>query len=117
MGNSKSTLGLAMLLIAVGTGWLLSAVGILPAINWVWTLGLAVIGLAPFAMLGFDKVTAVVGPFFLITSILSVLRQAGQLTLNIEVPVLVIATGVLLLIARTPAVPSPKWLAEVTQAD
>jgi hypothetical protein len=110
MSNSKSTLFLAVLLIAVGSGWLLTALGFLPAINWLWTLGLAATGLATIALFGFDKVTAVIGPFFLITSLLSVLRQAERITLNIEVPILVITAGFLLMISRLPIIPSPKWI-------
>lgn len=112
MGNSKSTLGLGVLLITIGCGWLLSALSFLPAINWLWTLGLAVTGLMTFAMMGFDKVSAVVGPFFLVTGLVSVLRQSGHITLNIEVPVLVITAGVLLLISRLPQIPAPKWILE-----
>lgn len=112
MSGSKSTLGLGVLLITVGAGWLMSALNFLPAINWLWTLGLAVTGLTTFAMMGFDKVTAVVGPFFLLTGVLSVLRQTGHITLNIEVPVLVIASGILLLVSRLPQIPAPKWILE-----
>jgi hypothetical protein len=112
MSSSKSTLLLAVLLLTTGTGWLLSALGFLPQINWLWTLGLGVTGLATVALIGFDKVTATVGPFFLIAALLSVLRQTGHLTLNIEVPILVISAGFLLLISRLPIIPSPKWILE-----
>jgi hypothetical protein len=52
----------------------------------------------------------VVGPFFIITACLSVLRQAGRLSLDVEIPILVILAGVLLLIARWPAIPIPDWI-------
>jgi hypothetical protein len=38
------------------------------------------------------------------------LRQTGRLTVNTEVPILVIVAGVLLLIARLPAIPVPEWV-------
>jgi hypothetical protein len=57
-------------------------------------------------------VTVAVGPFFLIASCLSVLRQTGRLAINMEVPLLVIAAGVLLLVARLKSIPAPTWLIE-----
>jgi hypothetical protein len=94
----------------VGVGWLLSAQGFGPGINWVWTLGLGVIGILTLVVSkGLDKVSVVIGPFFLLASLLSVLRQTSQLSLEIEVPVLVISIGALLLVAQVPAIPKPGW--------
>jgi len=112
MKADKSTLVVPLSLISIGTGWLLTAMGIAPQIDWVWTLGLLSTGLLTLAIGGFNKVTVVIGPFFLLTSCLSVLRQTEQLAWNVEVPVLVIALGILLLIARSPLVPLPSWLTE-----
>jgi hypothetical protein len=94
----------------VGAGWLLTTLGIAPGIDWVWTLGLAVVGFLAIAIGGFDKVTAVIGPFFILASCLSILRQTGRLRIDVEVPMLVIIAGILLLIARIPAIPMPKWV-------
>lgn len=99
-------------LIVVGTGWLLTNLGIVPGIDWVWTLGLLAIGLITFAVAGVDKLTVVVGPFFVAASCLSFLRQASILTLDVELPILVIWLGVLLLIIRSPAIPVPGWMQE-----
>jgi len=106
------TLIIPILLITLGVGWLLTTLGIVPRIDWVWTLGLGLVGILVFVVGGFDKVTVAIGPFFLIASILSVLRQTGRLAMNIEVPVLVIAAGVLLLVARSNSIPAPTWLLE-----
>jgi len=110
--TDKKTLVVPVLLITLGIGWLLTTLGVVPEINWVWTLGVALVGVLTIAIEGFDKVTAVVGPFFILASCLSILRQTGRLSIDLEVPVLVIAAGVLLLIARLPAIPVPKWLTE-----
>lgn len=99
-----------LLLIVVGTGWMLSVLGVAPDIDWVWTLGLAAVGLLTFAAGGFDKVTVVVGQFFIVASCLSILRQTGRLDLDIEIPILVIAAGLLLLVARSSAIPVPQWI-------
>ena len=112
MKPDRKTLLLPILLIAVGTGWLLTTVGFVPGIDWVWTIGLAIVGLSAFVVGGFDKVSVVIGPLFIFASCLSVLRQTGRLHFNVEVPILVIAAGILLLIARTPAIPVPKWIVQ-----
>ena len=44
---------------------------------------------------------------------MSVLRQTGNLSLEIEVPILVISIGVLMLVAQFPAIPKPKWMEEL----
>lgn len=115
MKSDKRTLVLPILLITVGVGWLLTTLGIAPGIDWVWTLGLAILGVLTVAVGGFDKVTVVIGPFFIIASCLSVLRQAGRLHIDVEVPILVIVIGVLFLIAHMPGIPVPTWIVQDTE--
>lgn len=110
MTTDRRTLVIPILLMTVGTGWLLSTLGIAPAINWVWTLGLAVTGLLAFALYGFDKVTLAIGTFFIVASVLSVLRQTGRPKIDVEIPILVILSGIILFVCRHPRIPAPKWL-------
>ena len=110
MKPDKKTLLLPILLITVGAGWLLTTLGVAPGIDWVWTLGLAVAGLLAFALAGIDKVTVVIGPFLILASSLSILRQTDRLTLDVEIPILVMVAGVLMLISRSPAIPLPAWV-------
>jgi len=117
MKPDKKSLMLPILLIAVGVGWLLTTLNVVPGIDWVWTLGLAAVGLLTFAVGGFDKVTVVIGPFFMLASCLSILRQTERLHVDVEVPILVIIAGVLLWVARSPSIPAPKWLIEVSKND
>lgn len=109
MGDKK-TLIVPILLITLGVGWLLTTLNVMPQIDWVWTLLVGLVGVLTFALGGIDKVTVVVGPFFILASILSVLRQTGQLTIDVEIPILVIVAGVLMLVARLNAIPPPSWL-------
>ena len=113
MTPNRMTLVLPILLITVGAGWLLTTLGVAPGIDWVWTLALAIVGFLAFVVGGFDKVTFVGGTFFIITSCLSVLRQTGRISIDVEIPILVIAVGVLLLVARHPAIPRAKWLTDL----
>jgi len=108
--SDRKTLILPLLIIGIGTGWLLTTLGIVPGINWIWTLGLAVVGILSFAVSGIDKSTVLIGPFFIIASCLSVLRQTGRISLDVEVPILVIVIGILLLVARSKAIPLPDWM-------
>ena len=111
--NSKAPLIISILIIVVGVGWLLTALGFGLGINWLWTLGLGVIAILVFVVSkGIDKVSVVLGPFFLLASLLSVLRQTSRLSVDIEVPVLVITIGILLLLAQLPAIPKPRWYEE-----
>ena len=112
MPKDKTTLIIPILLVALGCGWLLATLKLAPQILWIWTLGLAAVGILTFLIGGFDKVTVVIGPFFLATSLLSVLRQTGRLRFDVEVPILVIVLGALLLVAHLPAVPVPRWFGE-----
>ena len=110
MQSNKKTLLIPLLMIIVGVGWLLTTLGVTPGIDWIWTLGLAAVGFLPFVIGGFDKATFVVGGFFIITCLLSVLRQTGRISIDVEMPVLVIVAGVLLLIARNPSIATPSWV-------
>ncbi len=58
---------------------------------------------------GVDKMSVVIGPFFIVGSFLSILRQTGRLETDVEIPILVILIGALLLAARLPQVPLPRW--------
>lgn len=113
MKPNATTLIVPVLLIGIGSGWLLTTLGVMPGIDWVWTLSLALVGILTLGVGGFNKVTVVVGPFFIAASCLSILRQTQRLSVDVEVPVLVIISGLLLLVARSRAVPMPPWVPPV----
>jgi hypothetical protein len=108
--QDRTALVLGLLLVALGGGWLLSSLGFIPMVDWAWTLGLAVVGVLAVTLSGLDKVSFVVGGFFGLASVFSVLRQVGTLSPAVEVPALVLSAGVLLLLARSPALPLPRWI-------
>ncbi|HVJ69812.1 MAG TPA: hypothetical protein VM510_17675 [Caulifigura sp.] len=111
MNKSKGPAALAVLIITVGVGWLLTVRNVMPGINWIWTLSLFIVGLLTFIITkGIDRVSVIVGPFFVIASLLSTLRQTGRLAFDTEVPLLVIVSGVLLLIAQSRWIRTPEWL-------
>lgn len=110
MPQDRTALVLGILLVAVGGGWLLSSLGFIPTVDWAWTLGLAVIAVMAVVLSGFDKVSFVVGGFFGLASVFSVLRQVGLVDAAVEVPALMLSAGVLLLLARSPSLPPPRWI-------
>ena len=116
--SSKGPFVLALLIITVGVGWLLTALAVAPGINWVLTLSLGMIGVLAFVTSGgIDKVSVIVGPFFLIGSALSLLRQAKFLSLDVEIPIYVIVIGVLMLVAQLKAIPLPSWYIPLKKTD
>lgn len=112
MPRDRTSLVLGILLIGVGTGWLLSSLGFIPGVDWAWSLGLALVGALAIVLSGFDKVSFVVAGFFGLASVLSVLRQVGTLESRVEIPLLVLAAGVLLIVARSRRIPPPRWILE-----
>lgn len=110
MQQERTSLILGVLLVAVGGGWLLSSLGFIPSVDWAWSLGLAMVGTLAVVLSGFDKASFVIAGFFGLASVLSVLRQMGVVQVEVEVPVLVLASGVLLIAARSPAIPLPRWI-------
>jgi hypothetical protein len=114
MKNDKITVLLPLLIITVGIGWLLMVQGLIPEINWVWTLALAMLGVGTYAGAGYNKFSVVVGTFFIVSSLFSVLRQTGRISFDMEVPLLIITLGALLLVARYPAIPIPEWVEQPT---
>ena len=110
MQHDRSSLILGVLLVGVGGGWLLSSLGFIPSVDWAWSAGLAVVGVGAVVLSGFDKVSFVVAGFFLLASVLSVLRQMGVVKMDVEVPALVLAAGLLLIAARSGAIPVPRWI-------
>jgi hypothetical protein len=102
---------IAVFIITIGIGDLLTTLDVLPGVDWVWTLALAIVGiLVLVASGGFDKVSVVVGPFLIAAAVLSILRQTGSLDPKIETSLIVILIGVLLFVSQSSLIPAPRWL-------
>jgi len=105
--NGQKTL--AILIMAVGAGWLMTVQNVLPGVDWVWTLGLLAVGILAFLVSrGIDKFSVVAGPLFVLASVLSTLRQTGRISLDTEMPLLVTASGFLLFMSSW--VRTPGWM-------
>ena len=105
MQGKSQSVAISLLVIAVGGAWLLNTMNVIPGVNWVWTVGLAASGILLLMLTGLNKLSVVVGPFLIVASVLSLLRQQGTLHIDREVPYLVIALGVLMLISTLSSLP------------
>ncbi|MGD9789394.1 MAG: hypothetical protein AB7Q00_06045 [Phycisphaerales bacterium] len=106
----KVLIVVASLIVLVGLGWLLSGLGLMPEVNWIWVGGLTVSGLLVVALGGIDRMTLTVGPFLLAAAIGSFLRQSGSLDAKIELPALVLVFGMLMLLNLVLPVKNPEWM-------
>ncbi len=108
----KKDLPLPLAVISLGIGWLLNALGVHPEVDWLWTIGLAATGFLVLFSADWNRTTFTSGSFLIAASAGSLLRQTGRLSIDIEVPLLVIVLGLLLLVSRCTSIPSgPEWLA------
>ena len=99
-----------ILTITVGVTWLLNVLEVIPGIDWIWTVGLAAAGILTIAIGGLNKITIVTGPFLVIASACSLLRQTNRLPVDREIPILVIVLGILMLISQLSRLPIPQAL-------
>jgi hypothetical protein len=97
-----------ILVIALGVTWLLNVLNIMPGVDWIWTVGLAAVGVMTLLLGGVNKLTFVVGPFLMIGSVCSLLRQLDKLPIDREVPILTIILGVLMLLVQVLNLPMPE---------
>ena len=106
----KAKLVTPILTILVGAAWLLNTLNIIPGVDWLWTVGLAAVGIISIAVGGLNKLTVVIGPFLVVAAIFSIMRQTGKISLDHEVPILVIVLGILMLISQLSKLPTPESL-------
>ena len=81
-----------------GVLWLLSELGFMPPINWLWTAGLAGTGILTMVVGGLNKQTLVIGPYLILCAGFSILRHTGNISMRLEIPCLIISFGVVLFI-------------------
>lgn len=98
-----------LLIITLGIGSSLAVHGVMPQIDWVWVLGLGMLGILTPFMFGFDKVTFVAGSFLITTTVFSLLNETGYIDYDTEATTLVIIFGLLMLLARFLPIRTPRW--------
>ena len=101
-----------IVIIILGTMWLLNVLGVVADVDWVLSGGLAGTGVLILVFGGMDKVTMAAGPWLLVASVTSLLRATGRLEFSHEVPILTVVLGALLLLVESLKLPLPMWLRE-----
>jgi hypothetical protein len=99
---------LPIMLIVLGAAWLLNSLHWLPDVQWLWILGLAGAGVAILGLDGITKSSVVAGPLLILAGILSFFHQYYALGWRFIVPIMLIAAGSLMLIARSPSIPESR---------
>ena len=99
-----------VLLIVLGAAWLLRSLHWLPEVHWIWILGLAGAGLAILMLDGITKSSIVAGPLLILAGALSFFHQYYLLGWRFMIPIMLIAIGLFMLIARSPSIPESRRL-------
>lgn len=110
MAASRKRFVVPIIVILLGVTWLLNVLKIIPGVDWIWTVGLAAVGILTLAVGGINRLTVVIGPFFIVASVCSILRQTGRLEIDREIPILTIVLGCLLLLVQLIKLPLPDIL-------
>ncbi len=84
--------------------------------DWIWTVGLAAVGILTLAISGINGLSAVIGPFFMAASVCSILRQTGRLEIDQEIPLLTIVLGCLLLLVQILKLPLPEFFKNIDKS-
>jgi hypothetical protein len=106
-----------ILTIIVGVAWLLNVLGIMPGVDWLWSIGLATVGILTIVLGKTNKTTIITGPFLLVDSLCSILRQTDRLALDREIPILIIVLGVLMFISQCIKSPVSTSIEKTTNND
>lgn len=99
-----------VVLIVLGLVWLLNSLDWLPEVHWLWILGLGGAGVAIMALDGITKSSIIAGPMLMLAGLMSFARQYYGLEWRFIIPVMLIAAGILMLVARSPAIPESRKL-------
>jgi hypothetical protein len=99
---------LPIVLVVLGAAWLLHSLDWLPEVRWIWILGLAGTGLAILMLDGVTKSSIVAGPLLILAGLLSFFHQYYGLGWRFIIPIMLIAAGTLMLVARSPSIPESR---------
>lgn len=105
--NSAAT---PIFLVVLGAVWLLDSLDWLPAAQWIWIFGLMLAGVLILVLDRVTKSSIVAGPLLMLASVFSYFRYYHELGWRFIIPAMLLAAGVLMLIARLPSIPESRQL-------
>lgn len=110
MPRRKTSVLYPSLVTTVGVGWLLTVLNVNPQIFWIPVLGMAVGGVLTLVVGGLDKGTVVLGPLLIACAGFAYARQSGHIAVEVMLPCIVTAAGLLMFVAYFLPLPYPDWL-------
>ncbi|MEO5763822.1 MAG: hypothetical protein ABIR52_00785 [Casimicrobiaceae bacterium] len=99
---------LPITLIIVGLVWLVWHFRVFPDIDWVVALGFIAGGVAVMVFDGINKNSIVIGPILMAMGSAWALHDRYRLSWSLLIPALLVLLGVLMLIARSAAIPDKR---------
>ncbi len=97
---------LPVTLIVVGIIWILWYLGLLPDREWVIAIGFIAAGAGVMALDGVTKNSVVMGPFLMAIGGAWIVHDRYRTSYALIVPAMLVLLGVLMLVARSPSIPS-----------
>ena len=92
---SPRLLVMPLVVVAVGTAWLLDTMGLLPSFSMVWIGAWIGAGIVLIVTNGLTRTSVMWGPFLIAIGVCSYLRQREVISWEQEMPILVILLGLL----------------------
>lgn len=96
---------LPITLIVVGVVWLIWYQGWLPDKDWAIAIGFCAAGIGVLAIDGITKNSVVMGPFLVAIGIAWIVHDRYRTSFGIIVPAMLVILGLLMLVARSSAIP------------
>ena len=96
---------LPITLIVVGVVWLIWYQGWLPDKDWAIAIGFCAAGIGVLAIDGITKNSVVMGPFLVAIGIVWIVHDRYRTSFGIIVPAMLVILGLLMLVARSGAIP------------
>jgi hypothetical protein len=103
---------LPITLIIVGVVWLVWHFRLFPDIDWVIALAFAAGGIAVMVFDGINKNSIVIGPILIAMGGAWALHDHYRVSWSLIIPLLLVLLGVLMLIARSAAIPDKRPASE-----
>ncbi|STQ90598.1 hypothetical protein [Iodobacter fluviatilis] len=101
MLEKKRSAVLPVVLIAVGGGWLINELQLMPQMGTLIILGLIAAGIAVLALEGINKSSVVTAPMLIATGFALYLKDYHGVGLKLSIPALMVLAGLLMLLARS----------------
>ncbi|MFC4158228.1 hypothetical protein [Chitinimonas lacunae] len=104
-------------LIVIGSLWLLAATDLLPTTSVLVSVGLVAVGVVQLLLDGVNKSTVVAAPMWMLSGGLFYGIAQRSITLSVAGAIAMIVLGLLLLLARLPAIPERRQSADGKPSD